>query len=175
MWSIKKYIIFTGKRPWTVQEKVIFISSSGENVNQPVIIRTVKNTNEESNKDTNSPFPFLSFSPSQVYCLEMSVCEMNLRRSETQKILLMNFTWILRGERLNQLLSGSLLIMQIMSLHEDKSGAVSIAAAREVKWVFVKYLTRDYEYIGPISHTSNGLRNCLWQKQLYMLKAEDQM
>lgn len=63
----------------------------------------------------------------------MSVCEMNLRRSETQKILLMNFTWILRGERLNQLLSGSLLIMQIMSLHEDKSGAVSIAAAREVK------------------------------------------
>lgn len=84
----------------------------GERVNQPVIIRREMNTNEESNKDTNSPFLFLS---SQVYCPEMSVCEMNLRRSETQKILLMNFTWILCGERLNQLLSGSLLIMQIMS------------------------------------------------------------
>lgn len=138
------------------------ISSAWENVNQPVIIKEEKNTNEESNKDTNSPFIFLSCS-SQVYCSEMSVCEMNLRRSETQKILLMNFTWILCAERLNQLLSGSLLIMQIMSLHEDKS-AVFIAAAREMKWFFVKYLTRASKYIALISQL-NALRICLWRKQ----------
>lgn len=54
---------------------------------------------------------------------------MNLRASETQKILLMNFTWILCAERLNQ----PLLITQVMSLHEDKSSADFIAAAREMK------------------------------------------
>ncbi len=50
-----------------------------------------------------------------------------------------------------------------MSLHEDKSSADFIAAAREMKWFFVKYLTRDYKYCPDFTAE--------WFENLFMTKA----